>query len=85
MPLNQSYIFSISKGDNLNKVFENLEDRDINFPRFTKIMMNIFDIDKKLSQGSYEITFNDSLYRIFKKLKDNQIILKNLSFKKVLA
>ena len=76
MPLNQSYIFSISKGDNLNKVFENLEDRDINFPRFTKIMMNIFDIDKKLSQGSYEITFNDSLYRIFKKLKDNQIILK---------
>ena len=41
MPLNQSYIFSISKGDNLNKVFENLEDRDINFPRFTKIMMNI--------------------------------------------
>lgn len=76
MPLNQSYIFSISKGDNLKKVFENLEDRDINFPRFTKIMMNMFDVDKKLSQGSYEITSNDSLFRIFKKLKDNQIILK---------
>ena len=38
--------------------------------------MNVFDIDKKLSQGSYEITPNDSLYKIFKKLKDNQIILK---------
>ncbi len=76
VPLNQSYIFSISKGDNLKKVFENLEDRDINFPRFTKIMMNMFDVDKKLSQGSYEITSNDSLFRIFKKLKDNQIILK---------
>ena len=74
--MNQSYIFSISKGDNLKKVFENLEDRDINFPRFTKIMMNMFDVDKKLSQGSYEITSNDSLFRIFKKLKDNQIILK---------
>ena len=76
MPLNQSYIFSISKGDNLNKVFENLEDTDINFPRFTKIIMNLFDVDKNLSQGSYEITSNDSLFKIFKKLKDNQIILK---------
>ena len=76
VPLNQSYIFSISKGDNLNKIFENLEEKDINFPRFTKIIMNVFDIDKKLSQGSYEITPNDSLYKIFKKLKDNQIILK---------
>ena len=74
--MNQSYIFSISKGDNLNKIFENLEDKDINFPRFTKIIMNVFGIDKKLSQGSYEITPNDSLYKIFKKLKDNQIILK---------
>lgn len=74
--MNQSYIFSISKGDNLNKIFENLEDNDIHFPRFTKIMMNMFDIDRKLSQGSYEITSNDSLFKIFQKLKDNQIILK---------
>jgi len=81
VPINQSYVFSISQGDNLNKIFKNLEDKDIYFPRVLKIMMNIFDIDKKLSQGSYEIISNDSLFKIFKKLEDSQIILKKFIIK----
>ena len=81
VPINQSYVFSISQGDNLNKIFKNLEDKDIYFPRVLKIMMNIFDIDKNLSQGSYEIISNDSLFKIFKKLEDSQIILKKFIIK----
>tara|TARA_B100000900_G_C20596228_1_gene723514 strand:- start:685 stop:1605 length:921 start_codon:yes stop_codon:yes gene_type:complete len=76
IPLNNSYILTISQGDNLNKIFQNLEDVDISFPRFTKILINLFEIDRKLSLGSYEITPDDSLFEVFKKLYDGQIILK---------
>ena len=56
VPLNQTYTFSISEGDSLKKIFKNLEYEDIYFPRVVKIMINIFGIDKKLSQGSYVVT-----------------------------
>lgn len=76
VPLNQTYTFSISEGDSLKKIFKNLEYEDIYFPRVVKIMINIFGIDKKLSQGSYVVTPKDSLFEVLKKLKDGQVVLK---------
>ena len=41
-------------------------------------MINIFGIDKKLSQGSYVVTPKDSLFEVLRKLKDGQVVLKNI-------
>ena len=75
-PLNIESDFSIDKGDKLNEIFTNLEEKNIYLPKVIKLIFNASGRDKKIYLGKYKINNNDSLIDIFKKIYFGKIILK---------
>jgi len=75
-PLNIESDFSIEGGNNLSKIFYNLEEKNIYFPKAIKLIFNVSGIDKKIYLGNYKINNSDSLIDIFKKIYFGKIILK---------
>jgi|TARA_B100001939_G_scaffold130394_1_gene113166 UPF0755 protein len=75
-PLNIESDFSIDKGDKLNEIFTNLEEKNIYLPKAIKLIFNASGRDKKIYLGKYKINNNDSLIDIFKKIYFGKIILK---------
>ena len=74
-PLNIESDFSIEAGNNLNKIFTNLEEKNIYFPKAMKLIFNVSGIDKKIYLGKYKIDNNNSLIDIFKNIYFGKIIL----------
>jgi len=75
-PLNTSGVFIIAKNDFLNDVFSHLEKKEnIFFPKSIKLIFPIFQKDKFLSLGEYQIDRSDNLYSIFNKIFNGKIIL----------
>lgn len=75
-PLNNPIEFTIEKGDGLEKIFLNLEQENIYFPKSLKLLFNIFGADKKIFPGKYKVFIKDSLYEVFQKIYNGKIILK---------
>jgi len=74
--LNIESDFTIDKGDKLNEIFANLEEKNIYFPKAIKLIFNASGKDKKIYLGKYKINNNESLVDIFKKIYFGKIILK---------
>ncbi len=75
-PLNYLTEFTVKEGDNLSKIFFDLEKKNIFFPKVMKLVFNLFEADKRLFQGKYNVTYQDSLYKIFNKIYLGKITLK---------
>ena len=75
-PLNIESDFSIEGGNNLGEIFNNLEEKNIYFPKAIKLIFNVSGIDKKIYLGNYKIDNSDSLIDIFQKIYFGKIILK---------
>ena len=75
-PLNSSIEFRIDKGEGLEKIFFNLEQKNVFFPKSLKLLFNIFGADKRIFPGKYKISDEDSLYEVFNKIYKGKIILK---------
>ena len=75
-PLNNSIEFRIEKGEGLEKIFFNLEQKNIFFPKSLKLLFNIFGVDKRIFPGKYKISDEDSLFVVFNKIYEGKIILK---------
>ena len=50
-PLNIELDFSIKGGNNLSEIFNNLEEKNIYFPKSIKLIFNVSGIDKKIYLG----------------------------------
>ncbi len=75
-PLNIESDFQITKGNNLNEIFINLEDKNIFMPKVIKLIFNVSGTDKKIYLGKYKINEKDSLIDIFNKIYFGRIVLK---------
>ncbi len=75
-PLNVESNFSIIQGNNLTKIFIDLEEQNIYFPKAIKLIFNFSGADKKIFLGEYKIEGSDSLIDIFNKIYFGKIILK---------
>ena len=75
-PLNIESDFSIDAGNNLSEIFENLEEKNILFPKSIKLIFNVSGRDKKIYLGKYKINNNDSIIDILKNIYFGKIILK---------
>ena len=75
-PLNIESNFSIEGGNNLSEIFNNLEEKNIYFPKAIKLIFNVSGIDKKIYLGNYKIDNSDSLIDIFQSIYFGEIILK---------
>ena len=75
-PLNYSTEFTVNEGDSLSKIFFDLEKKNIYFPKTMKLVFNLFEADKRVFYGKYNVTLQDSLLKIFNKIFFGKISLK---------